>query len=82
MSIDHSVACQNRWVEHDPETIYDNVKTCIESTVTKMKEMGLNPSDIKSVGITNQRETTIAWSKVTGRPLHHAIGKTPHLKMH
>lgn len=39
-----------------------------------MKEMSLSVSDIKAVGITNQRETTLVWDKETGEPLHNAIG--------
>lgn len=38
------------------------------------RTLEINPADIKAVGITNQRETTIVWDKITGRPLYNAIG--------
>ena len=62
------------WVEHDPNLILQSVQTCIQHTVDKMKIEGLDPERIKSIGITNQRETTVPWNRVTGEPLHHAIG--------
>ncbi|ORX92686.1 glycerol kinase [Basidiobolus meristosporus CBS 931.73] len=61
------------WVEHDPMVILQSVLTCVEETCKKMKAMGLNPEDIKGVGITNQRETTLVWDSETGKPLHNAI---------
>ena len=53
------------WVEQDPAVILDTVHTCISETVKEMKEKGLRPEDIQSIGITNQRETTIVWDKLT-----------------
>ena len=41
--------------------------------VNRMQTYGLNVSDIKAIGVTNQRETTIVWDKYTGKPLHNAI---------
>ncbi|KAG7202070.1 hypothetical protein KM043_004745 [Ampulex compressa] len=64
---------QEGWVEQDPKEILDAVMECIEKTVEKLKSSGLSTSDIKAVGITNQRETTLLWDKVTGEPLHNAI---------
>ena len=55
-------------VEHDAIEILETVKTCIRN-VTK----DIDVKSIKSVGITNQRETTVAWSKTTGMPLYNAI---------
>lgn len=73
---------QEGWVEQDPKEILQAVMECIQETVKKMKEMGLSSSDIKAIGITNQRETTVVWDKDTGEPLHNAIGinryKTSH----
>jgi len=57
-------------VEHDAEEIWRNVHTCINEV---MKKSNLRVSDINSVGITNQRETTIAWNRKTGKPYHNAI---------
>lgn len=55
------------WVEHDAEEIW---QTVIE-TVTKV--CAGNPVKIAAIGITNQRETTVLWDKITGKPLHNAI---------
>ncbi|KAI8642420.1 hypothetical protein BD408DRAFT_416489 [Parasitella parasitica] len=61
------------WVEHDPYDILASVDTCIEHAVRKLGLMGYDVSDIKCVGITNQRETTVAWDSETGQPLCPAI---------
>ena len=55
-------------VEHDPIEIWDSVKNCISKIDD---EFSLNQLD--SIGITNQRETTLAWRKSTGVPLHNAL---------
>ncbi|XP_032680803.1 glycerol kinase-like [Odontomachus brunneus] len=64
---------QEGWVEQDPNEILQAVIECIKETVKKMKDMRLSVSDIKAIGITNQRETTLVWDKETGEPLHNAI---------
>ncbi|ORZ40059.1 glycerol kinase [Catenaria anguillulae PL171] len=61
------------WTEHDPKVILDTVETCIEEVVKAMKAKGLDPAMIKSMGVTNQRETTCAWDATTGEPLCNAI---------
>ena len=58
------------WVEHDPDEIWDSV---LYVTKTLIKRLGLKSSDIASIGITNQRETTLVWNKKTGRPVYPAI---------
>jgi len=58
------------WVEHDPDEIWESV---ISVSETLIKRLGLKPSDIASIGITNQRETTLVWNKKTGRPVYPAI---------
>ena len=60
----------NGWVEHDPLEIMQTVKSTI-TTIFKRNKIIQN--DILSCGITNQRETIIAWDKVTGNPLYNAI---------
>ena len=55
-------------VEHDPMEIWESVKNCIAKVD---KEFSI--SQLNSIGITNQRETTLAWRKSTGNPLHNAI---------
>ena len=47
--------------------------SCIDKTVEKLELRGINRSTIKAVGITNQRETTVVWNKITGKKLHNAI---------
>lgn len=46
---------------------------CVSKTVENLKSLEIDPADIKAVGITNQRETTIVWDKNTGKPLYNAI---------
>ena len=55
-------------VEHDGKEIIKTVEECIKAVVKN-----IDTNSIKSVGLTNQRETTIAWSKSTGEPFHNAI---------
>ena len=55
-------------VEHDPIEIWASVNNCI---VEVDKKFPIN--QISSIGITNQRETTLAWSKTTGEPLYNAL---------
>uniref|UniRef100_A0ACD5UGF3 Uncharacterized protein n=1 Tax=Avena sativa TaxID=4498 RepID=A0ACD5UGF3_AVESA len=62
------------WVEHDPMEIMESVKICMAETLGKAAANGLNvDAGLKAIGITNQRETTVMWSKSTGRPLYNAI---------
>ena len=58
------------WVEHDPEEIW---MSTLESCRSALKESKIEPSQIQAVGITNQRETTVVWDKVTGKPIYNAI---------
>ncbi len=58
------------WVEHDPEDIWTSV---LESVQAAVSESGVEPAQIKAVGITNQRETTVVWDRATGKPIHNAI---------
>ena len=61
---------QPGWVEHDPREIWRTQLTTAKEALTKA---GLKASDIRSVGITNQRETTIVWDRITGKPYYNAI---------
>ncbi|EYC43094.1 hypothetical protein Y032_0503g2635 [Ancylostoma ceylanicum] len=61
------------WVEMDPIEIIETVKECIVQVVDKLEQLGISIDEIKSVGIANQRETTIVWDSKTGEPLHNAI---------
>ncbi|CAP35904.1 Protein CBG18455 [Caenorhabditis briggsae] len=61
------------WVEMDPMEIYDTVISCIQKTIEKLENLGITADEIKSVGVANQRETSIVWDKTTGKPLYNAI---------
>ncbi|MFI0787886.1 glycerol kinase GlpK [Streptomyces lydicus] len=58
------------WVEHDAAEIWTNVQQVVDSAVEKA---GITAADVKAIGITNQRETTVLWDKNTGEPVHNAI---------
>jgi glycerol kinase len=58
------------WVEHDPEEIW---MTTLQTSQEAIQKAGVEPSAIKGIGITNQRETTIIWDRETGKPIHNAI---------
>lgn len=58
------------WVEHDATEIW---ATQISVAQEAMLKHNLNYRDIVALGITNQRETTVVWDKVTGKPIYNAI---------
>jgi glycerol kinase len=62
-----------RWHEQDPKEIISSVDECIAGAVKEFEKLGHSASDIKAVGITNQRETTLIWDSETGEPLNNAI---------
>lgn len=57
------------WHEHEPYDLVDSMNECITQAIEKMEFMGFSASDIKCIGITNQRETVVCWDKKTGKPL-------------
>ncbi|MCJ1386716.1 Glycerol kinase [Xylographa soralifera] len=59
--------------EHDAREIVESVELCIEEATRAFVDSGYSITDIKAVGITNQRETTLVWDSETGEPLHKAI---------
>ena len=61
---------QAGWVEHDAAEIWDRTKEVIAAALKQADILG---SDLAAIGITNQRETTVAWDSSTGHPLHNAI---------
>lgn len=61
---------QPGWVEQDPMEIYANQYAALTECIAKS---GISADEIAAVGITNQRETVIAWDKETGRPVYNAI---------
>uniref|UniRef100_A0AAR2IJX3 glycerol kinase n=1 Tax=Pygocentrus nattereri TaxID=42514 RepID=A0AAR2IJX3_PYGNA len=61
------------WVEEDPKEILQSVCECMERTSEKLIQLNINISNVKAIGVTNQRETTVVWDKETGEPLYNAI---------
>jgi glycerol kinase len=57
-------------VEHDPEAIWDSQ---IETARTAIAQAGVSPGDLRAIGVTNQRETTILWDRLTGKAVANAI---------
>ena len=60
----------NGYVEHDPAEIAANVTQVMREVV---ELSGIEPTEVAAVGISNQRETCMAWDRVTGEPLYHAV---------
>jgi len=58
----------NGWVEHDADEIWQATLACCRAALK-----GVPAADVAAIGITNQRETTVMWDRLTGAPLHHAI---------
>jgi glycerol kinase len=58
------------WVEHDPKQIWDNTREVIGLALS---HADITRHDVAAVGITNQRETTVVWDKLTGEPVYNAI---------
>lgn len=58
------------WVEHDPMEIYSSQYAVMMEVIA---QSGVDVKDIKGIGITNQRETTILWDAKNGRPVYNAI---------
>src|SRR5438874_2639827 len=56
------------WVEHDPEEIWTTQRNVAEQVAERCR-----PGDIKAVGITNQRETTVVWERASGKAIYNAI---------
>jgi len=57
-------------VEHDPDEIFATTAAVARDALTAAKA---NARDVAAIGITNQRETTVVWERVTGRPIHRAV---------
>ncbi len=61
---------QSGWVEHNAEDIYNDQ---LETFQNVLEDSKINPEEIASIGITNQRETTVVWDRKTGKPIYNAI---------
>lgn len=61
---------QAGWVEHDANEIWTSILACMAEALRKAD---VDPGEIASIGITNQRETTVVWDKNSGKPIYKAI---------
>ena len=61
---------QPGWVEHDAAEIWETTR---KVAIAALANAGVQGSDLKGIGITNQRETVVAWDPKTGEPMHHAL---------
>ena len=61
---------KNGWVEHKPEEIWSKTKKVLLDVINKSKRL---KGKILTIGITNQRETTILWDRISGEPVYNAI---------
>ena len=61
---------QPGWVEHDAAEIWEVTP---EVAIAALADAGVEGADLKGIGITNQRETVVAWDPETGEPIHHAL---------
>jgi glycerol kinase len=61
---------QPGWVEHDPQEIF---RTSLTVAREALQKAGVTASQVKGIGITNQRETTVVWDRRTGEPVSNAI---------
>lgn len=62
-------------MEQDASLLITATVTCIDKTVENLRKLGVDPGEIKAIGITNQRETIVVWDKLSGEPLYNAIGR-------
>ncbi|PKU47119.1 glycerol kinase isoform x1 [Limosa lapponica baueri] len=74
----HQVEIQQKfpkegWVEQEPKEILKSVHECVEKTCEKLQQLNIDITNIKAIGVSNQRETTVVWDKTTGEPLYNAI---------
>ncbi|MEO0485949.1 MAG: glycerol kinase GlpK [Pseudomonadota bacterium] len=58
------------WVEHDPDDLWSTTAATCRGVIERA---GIDAGDIISIGITNQRETTVVWDKATGKAIYNAI---------
>lgn len=66
----HQIFPKPGWVEHDPLEIWECTKKVVTSAIVNA---GVNQTDLAAIGITNQRETTLIWNRITGEPYYNAI---------
>ncbi|ENN79747.1 glycerol kinase isoform X2 [Dendroctonus ponderosae] len=64
---------QEGWFEQDPMLLLQAVKESIDIACDNLKKLNIDFEDIVAIGITNQRETTVLWDRITGKPLYNAL---------
>jgi len=57
-------------VEHDPEQIWESIASCVTAA---LKQAGIDGSQLRAIGVTNQRETSLFWDRRTGEAIHRAL---------
>lgn len=67
------ITVKDGWFEQDPVAIINNIYRCCEVAIGMLPPLGYRKEDIYTIGITNQRETTVVWDSITGKPLYNAI---------
>ena len=66
----HQLFPRPGWVEHDAGEIWNNVTRVVPAAI---RQIGASPAQIVAIGIANQRETSLLWDRITGRPIGHAV---------
>lgn len=64
---------QPGWVEHDPLELWATQRDTAHAALAQLHQAGHDLHQLKGIGITNQRETTLLWRRDTGQPVHRAI---------
>lgn len=64
------IISEEGFISHDPEEIYANTLEAVRDCVT---QAGIDKTQIKALGISNQRETALVWDRNTGKPVNHAV---------
>jgi len=69
----NTISPQSSWSEADPFQLLNTSIDCINLTVDNLKQLDIESEGVVSIGLTNQRETVIAWNRKTGLPFYNAI---------
>lgn len=69
------ISLKQGYLEHDPKEIISAVRESANVAIHLLPNHGYSKANIACIGITNQRETVVLWDKITGEPLHNAIGE-------
>lgn len=67
------ISYQEGWLEQNPIEILEALDMCVREVNKQLEEKGYSLDNIKTIGVTNARETTVVWDRISGQPLHNAI---------